>query len=178
MEPIRQAPPMPIPTLYLRNGCLLTALVLAVGIAKANPTAPIVVSGSANLQNQGNTLTVANAPGAIINWQSFSIGAGATSRFVQQSPASAVLNPVSGTVIFGRLVSNGATFLISPNGTPYTPVARAVQVSSEMTTPQSILAPIQTSPLASASAPQSVTKRTTPQGGAAAIQLAKRDVGF
>ena len=87
--------------------------------AHANPTAPIVSSGSAGFQTQGKTLTVTNTPGAIINWQSFSIGQGETTRFQQQSAASTVLNRVRGqdpSVILGTLSSNGRVFLINANG--------------------------------------------------------------
>src|SRR5690606_14902950 len=62
-------------------------------------------------------------PNAIINWQSFSIGANEITRFIQQSQASAVLNRVTGgggaidpSVILGALQSNGRVFLINPSG--------------------------------------------------------------
>ena len=92
---------------------------LFVGSAYANPVAPIVSSGAAIFQAQGKTLTVTNTPGAIINWQSFSIGQGETTRFQQQSASSAVLNRVRGqdpSVILGTLSSNGRVFLINGNG--------------------------------------------------------------
>ena len=60
-----------------------------------------------------------NAPGTIINWQGFSIGAGELTRFIQQSPSSAVLNRVVGadiSQIYGQLLSNGRVFLINPSG--------------------------------------------------------------
>ncbi|MBX3670808.1 MAG: filamentous hemagglutinin N-terminal domain-containing protein, partial [Rhodocyclaceae bacterium] len=85
----------------------------------ANPVGPQVVSGSANFQGDGNTFTVRNSAGAIINWQQFSIGAQETTRFVQPSAASSVLNRVIGqnpSDILGRLSSNGRVFLINPNG--------------------------------------------------------------
>ncbi|MBX3651318.1 MAG: filamentous hemagglutinin N-terminal domain-containing protein [Burkholderiales bacterium] len=85
----------------------------------ANPTAPQVAAGSASFQTSGNTLTVTNAPGTIINWQSFSIGAGELTRFQQQSALSAVLNRVTGAYpssIFGALTSNGRVFLVNPHG--------------------------------------------------------------
>ncbi|MBL8382457.1 MAG: filamentous hemagglutinin N-terminal domain-containing protein, partial [Burkholderiales bacterium] len=79
----------------------------------------MVTHGSAGFQTQGKTLTVTNTPGAIINWQSFSIGQGETTRFQQQSAASTVLNRVRGqdpSVILGTLSSNGRVFLINANG--------------------------------------------------------------
>ena len=92
---------------------------LLVGAAHANPSAPIVKSGGATFQTQGRTLTVTNTPGAIINWQSFSIGAGETTRFQQQNAASTVLNRVRGqdpSQILGTLSSNGRVFLVNANG--------------------------------------------------------------
>jgi filamentous hemagglutinin family protein len=85
----------------------------------ANPTNPAVVSGTATFQQSGNLLSIANSPSAIINWGSFSIGAGEITRFIQQSQASAVLNRVVGqdpSAILGALQSNGRVFLINPNG--------------------------------------------------------------
>ncbi|MCY7307868.1 MAG: filamentous hemagglutinin N-terminal domain-containing protein, partial [Rhodoferax sp.] len=109
-----------------RRQALVAALSAIYGAApqlvQANPTGAQVVNGQAVLQTQGNKLTVTNTPGAIINWQSFSIGAGETTYFHQQSAASAVLNRVQAqnpslqSRIDGTLGSNGRVFLINPNG--------------------------------------------------------------
>ncbi len=85
----------------------------------ANPLQPVVVAGSAQFATQGKTLTVDNTPGAIINWQQFSIAADEITRFNQQSAASSVLNRVTGndpSQLLGRLTSNGQVFLINPAG--------------------------------------------------------------
>jgi len=85
----------------------------------ANPTGPTVTAGQASFQVQGNTLTVTNTPGTIIQWQGFSIRADELTRFAQQSSLSAVLNRVTGgspSEILGRLSSNGRVFLINPSG--------------------------------------------------------------
>jgi filamentous hemagglutinin family protein len=85
----------------------------------ANPTGQQVVNGQATFTNQGGVLSIANTPGAIINWQSFSINAGETTRFLQQSTSSAVLNRILGqdpSRILGALQSNGKVFLVNPNG--------------------------------------------------------------
>ena len=85
----------------------------------ANGMQPTVVEGQASFSAQGSTLDITNSPGAIINWQGFSIGANETTRFIQQSTASSVLNRVVGTdpsVILGTLSSNGRVFLINPSG--------------------------------------------------------------
>ena len=88
-------------------------------IAAANPVGPKVINGNASFSQQGKLLTVTNTPGSIINWQGFSIAAGETTRFVQQSTSSAVLNRVIGadpSAILGALQSNGRVWLINPNG--------------------------------------------------------------
>ncbi|MBL8379637.1 MAG: filamentous hemagglutinin N-terminal domain-containing protein, partial [Burkholderiales bacterium] len=87
--------------------------------AQVLPSGANVVNGAASIQQGGSRLTVTNTPGAIIQWQSFSIGAGATAQFVQQNAASTVYNRVVGSdpsSILGQLQSNGRVFLINPNG--------------------------------------------------------------
>ena len=88
-------------------------------LALANPVGPTVVNGAATVVNNGNTLTVTNTPGAILNWQQFNIGQGQLTQFNQQSAQSSVLNRVVGpdsSQILGTLRSNGRVFLINPNG--------------------------------------------------------------
>jgi filamentous hemagglutinin family protein len=97
----------------------LLACVLAGGIAFANPTGPQIVAGQVSIVGSGNQLSITNSPGAIINWQSFSISAGELTRFIQQSSSSSVLNRITGqnpSQVFGTLQSNGKVFLINPNG--------------------------------------------------------------
>ncbi|MBE0619390.1 MAG: filamentous hemagglutinin N-terminal domain-containing protein, partial [Burkholderiales bacterium] len=87
--------------------------------AFGNPTAPQVVNGAANFNQSGNLLTVTNSNGAIINWNSFSIGANETTRFNQSSAASSVLNRVIAndpSVLLGTLSSNGKVWLVNPAG--------------------------------------------------------------
>lgn len=87
--------------------------------SSALPVGPVISAGQASIVQQGKTLTITNTPGAVLDWQRFSIGQGETTRFQQQSAASSVLNRVLGqdpSVILGRLESNGRVFLINPNG--------------------------------------------------------------
>ncbi|MBI5436407.1 MAG: filamentous hemagglutinin N-terminal domain-containing protein [Nitrosomonadales bacterium] len=87
--------------------------------AFANPIGATVVNGQVGFATQGSTLTVTNSPNAIINWQQFSINTGETTRFIQQSAQSAVLNRVVGqdpSQLLGSLLSNGRVYLINPNG--------------------------------------------------------------
>ena len=98
---------------------VLMAACFAVPEVYGTPTGPQVVSGQASMVSQGSLLSITNTPGAVINWQGFSIGAGETTRFIQQSAASSVLNRVvtpDPSVILGALQSNGRVFLINPAG--------------------------------------------------------------
>ena len=110
-------------TLRRKAGALLLAASYlagpAVQSAQAAPALPQVVNGQATFNQQGNVFSITNTPGAIINWQSFNIGAGEVTRFIQQSSDSAVLNRIVGqdpSKILGALQSNGKVFLINPNG--------------------------------------------------------------
>jgi filamentous hemagglutinin family protein len=101
-----------------RFGALLLAAAWC-GATGAAPTLPQVAAGQASFNQQGNVFSITNTPGTIINWQSFNIGAGEITRFIQRSADSAVLNRVLGqdpTKILGALQSNGKVFLINPNG--------------------------------------------------------------
>jgi len=107
-------------TSLLRRKALAVALVSCVaGYAQANPTNPTVISGAATFAASGKNLNVTNTPGAIINWQGFSVKADELTRFIQQNAQSAVLNRVTGqeqSAILGQLLSNGRVYLINPNG--------------------------------------------------------------
>jgi filamentous hemagglutinin family protein len=109
-----------ISALNFRIALIAVAIVNFYKPAAANPTNPSVVNGTATITNpNANTLQITNSPGAIINWQGFSINAGEITQFLQSSPASAILNRVTGTdpsQILGTLQSNGRVFLINPNG--------------------------------------------------------------
>ena len=85
----------------------------------ALPTLPQIANGTANITTTNNTMTITNSANAIINWQGFSIGSNETTRFIQPSAASAVLNRITGgdpSRILGALQSNGKVLLINPNG--------------------------------------------------------------
>ncbi|HNG78765.1 MAG TPA: filamentous hemagglutinin N-terminal domain-containing protein, partial [Burkholderiaceae bacterium] len=114
----------------LRLRPLAVALLLAgcaaplSGLAQAQnrstlPSGMTVVQGQASASTQGSQLTVTNSANALLNWQSFSIGAGASVRFVQPGADSRVLNRVVGndpSQIFGQLSSNGQVWLLNANG--------------------------------------------------------------
>ena len=103
----------------LKNSVLFVGLLLAWDGTRAAPTAPQVAAGQASFAQQGGVFSITNTPGTIINWQSFNIGAGEVTRFIQQGSDGAVLNRVLGqdpSRILGALQSNGKVFLINPNG--------------------------------------------------------------
>ena len=86
----------------------------------ANPAGGTVVSGNVTIhQHPGNTIVNQSSDRGIVNWQSFSIGAGEVTRFNLPGAGSAILNRVttnSPSSIYGTLSSNGQVFLINPSG--------------------------------------------------------------
>lgn len=107
-----------------------TALVplLAPDMARAGPETPTVVAGQVTVSGAGPVLTVTQGTDrAIVNWQSFSIAPGETTRFVQPSATAAILNRVTGadpSAIMGQLSANGRVYLINPNGVVIGPQGR------------------------------------------------------
>jgi filamentous hemagglutinin family protein len=107
------------------RGMLLTtsALVpLTLAAAAAGPNGAGVVGGAATVQGQGTPSVVVNqtSQSAIINWNTFNIGAGETTRINMPSASSVELDRVTGGLgpsqIFGSLSSNGRVFLVNPDG--------------------------------------------------------------
>ena len=89
--------------------------------AYALPSVGVVSSGSANITSSGpgGLLITQSSENAILNWQSFGIGAAESVRFVQPGSNSVVINRVLGSdpsQIFGNLSANGKVFLVNPNG--------------------------------------------------------------
>ncbi|MDR0533750.1 MAG: filamentous hemagglutinin N-terminal domain-containing protein [Verrucomicrobiales bacterium] len=105
--------------------CLMLFLMLVfqlqLPVAMANPTGGQVASGAAAINNTtpGQVTINQTSNAAVINWQSFSIGAGETTKFIQPSSASATLNRVLGgqtSIINGTLSANGQVYLLNGNG--------------------------------------------------------------
>ncbi|QND56473.1 MBG domain-containing protein [Mesorhizobium huakuii] len=103
---------------------LLTSTAL-VGFTSARaqelPTGGSVASGGVTISNPSSSqLSIRQSTNsAIVNWQSFSIGAGATVNIDQPTSSSTMLNRVTGgtkSTISGRLNANGQVFLVNPNG--------------------------------------------------------------
>ena len=90
--------------------------------ARANPRGGQTVAGSAAIQGQGTANVVVNqsSTSAIINWNSFNIGSGEITQFLQPSASSYTLNRVTGSQspsqILGTIEANGRIFLVNPDG--------------------------------------------------------------
>jgi len=94
-------------------------LLSAAAALNANPKNHSVVNGDAKVSEQGNLMQIDASDRSILHWDSFSIGAGETTRFVLPSSSSAILNQVTGSQmseIIGLLQSNGQVYLINQNG--------------------------------------------------------------
>ena len=116
----------------LGNPCsaVLCAMLAGIGLpAFAGPTDGVVTAGQATISTPSAQLTLINQSSAkaVINWQSFNIGASETVRFVQPSATSVALNRVVGadpSKIFGTLTANGQVFLVNQQGVYFAPSAR------------------------------------------------------
>jgi filamentous hemagglutinin family protein len=118
-----------------------TALVpLGLAPAAANPLGAQVVGGSATVQGQGTaSVTVTQSTNAaIINWNTFNIGAGEKTNIVMPSASSVQLDRVTGGLgpsqIFGTLSSNGQVFVVNPDGILIGPGAKIDTASFLATT--------------------------------------------
>lgn len=116
-------------TSLIRFCTLLAASTLAVEI----PTGGSVAAGAASLSTSGSVLTVDQSSArAVINWQSFSVGEGASVVFRQPDATSVTLNRVVGgdaSRIAGSVTANGSFFLINPNGVLFAPGAQVSAAS-------------------------------------------------
>jgi filamentous hemagglutinin family protein len=97
------------------------ALLVAGAQAQTLPTQPNVVRGSATFSRPGaGQLNVQQSTqNAVINWQTFSIGANGKVVFQQPNAQSVALNRVTGgeaSTILGSLSANGRVFLVNPSG--------------------------------------------------------------
>ncbi len=85
----------------------------------ANPTGGTVASGTATFNTAGGQLTIKTSDHAYINWQSFNIGVGENTTFVQPAATSVVWNQInsgSPSQILGTLNANGFVVLQNQSG--------------------------------------------------------------
>ncbi len=93
-------------------------------LLQAQPSGAHVIHGKASITQDGRNVTVRTANGkgtshSAIDWQSFSVPGGSTTRFIQPSAASTSINRVLGgdpSAIYGTLSSNGKLVLVNPAG--------------------------------------------------------------
>jgi filamentous hemagglutinin family protein len=109
-------------SIRLRNYNSLRCILLLLASASAahpNPTGPTVGQGRATFNSQGSQLTIRTSDRTFINWQSFNIGLGETTTFIQPSSSSLVWNRINDpnpSQILGNLNANGYVVLQNSSG--------------------------------------------------------------
>ena len=123
-DPSTTAKPLPN-NKRLRLGLLLTSTALIsptnLALSQNLPTGARVSTGTVSIaQPSTNRLNITQtSPNAVVNWQSFSVGQGASVAIQQPTTNSALLNRVTGetpSTVAGSITSNGQVYLINPNG--------------------------------------------------------------
>lgn len=104
-------------------GALLLATALQAG-AQSLPQNGHIIAGSASINSSGNVLNVSQSTqSALIQWQTFNIGAGNRVNFNLPSSQAVSINQITGgtaSTIAGQMVSNGQVFLLNPSGIAFT----------------------------------------------------------
>lgn len=119
----------PIPRhAFLSSTAAIALLALSSHALAQSPQGATVTSGAATVTRQGTTTVITQETNrGVIDWRSFSIGAGETVRFDQPGRASVTLNRVVGADISridGRMTANGQVWLSNPNGVMIGPTGR------------------------------------------------------
>ena len=104
----------------LALGLALFTNAFADPLAHSLPTGGVVAQGAATISQSANAMVIhQDTAKAIVNWQSFDIGAAASVNVIQPSTESVLLNRVvtnNPSQIFGSLNASGQVILINPNG--------------------------------------------------------------
>src|SRR5882724_36952 len=100
---------------------VVVAAMATFAAARAQPTGGTIAYGGATIATPStNSIIITQTTNAaIINWQSFSVGSGASVVFDQPSAAAIALNRVLGggvSQINGNLQANGQVWIINANG--------------------------------------------------------------
>ncbi|MDH6592537.1 filamentous hemagglutinin family protein [Variovorax sp. TBS-050B] len=100
----------------------------APAMAQVLPTGFSLVGGSVAMSQNGGVMNLTQSTQrGIVNWTTFSIGAGGAVNIQQPNAASILLNRVTGnetSTIAGQLNANGRVFLINPNGVMFNGTAQ------------------------------------------------------
>ena len=106
----------------LETASIVPFLLLAIpgALAQLAVGGSLVVAGQAQVSSSGATTLINQSTNkAIINWQDFSVGAGASVQFNQPNASAITLNRVTGSsvsTIDGAIRANGQVWLLNPNG--------------------------------------------------------------
>src|ERR1700712_1681375 len=88
--------------------------------AVAQPVGASVIAGQAQVSASGAaTIVNQSSNKAIINWQDFSVGQGASGQVNQPNSSAITLNRVTGSNLStsdGAIRANGQVWLLNPNG--------------------------------------------------------------
>lgn len=113
----------PRPTLVTLRGLHLPSIVFLSWVcpqaAHAGPEGMSVVRGDVGAVRAGSLLSITASHNAVIQWQSFNLGAGDVTRFVQPDARSVVWNriaDVNPSQVWGSIQANGVVVLMNPNG--------------------------------------------------------------
>ena len=103
---------------------LAPACVLAAGVAvDALPTGGQVVAGSATIASTPANMSInQSSQRAVVNWQSFDVGANAQVNFNQPNAQAVTLNRVTGATasqIDGAVRANGQVIIVNSNGVSF-----------------------------------------------------------
>ena len=102
------------------SGALLVSTAWAAPAVDALPTGGQVVQGAASISQSGAQMDINQASHhAVINWQSFDVGADAKVHIVQPDQAAVLLNRVvtnKPSEIYGNIDANGQVILVNNNG--------------------------------------------------------------
>ncbi|MCR5757444.1 MAG: filamentous hemagglutinin N-terminal domain-containing protein [Selenomonas sp.] len=114
-----------------RSASFMAAGVMMVGSAPqtlAMPQGGQVVAGAAEIAQKNAEMAIRQmSQNAVINWQSFNIGANERVNILQPNSQAAILNRVMdghATQILGALQANGRVFVVNPAGILFAPGAQ------------------------------------------------------
>ncbi|BCE02733.1 filamentous hemagglutinin N-terminal domain-containing protein [Marinicellulosiphila megalodicopiae] len=90
------------------------------GVAIAGPSGGVVTNGGATItQSQNHTQINQSTNKAVVQWDSFNVGANESVQFIQPSSGSVILNQINDqnpSQIFGQIDANGTVFLTNQHG--------------------------------------------------------------